>query len=74
MLRQLKTTDSLRNSDDVAWNLAISEGNFSRASQISFYKAFLKIFVKFREKYLCQSLFFKTFCKFKEDSGTNVFL
>ena len=65
MLRQLKTTDSLINSDEVAWNLAISEANLCRGSQNSFYKTFLKNFVKFTEKDLCQSLFFKTFCNFK---------
>ena len=66
MLRQLKTTASLRNSDKVAWNLAISEANLCRGStKHSFYKTFLKNFVKFTEKDLCQSLFFKTFCNFK---------
>ena len=66
MLRQLKTTDSLINNDDVAWNLAISEANLCRGStKHSFYKTFLKNFVKFTEKDLCQSLFFKTFCNFK---------
>ena len=66
MLRQLKTTDSLINSDEVAWNLAISEANLCRGStKHSFYKTFLKNFVKFTEKDLCQSLFFKTFCNFK---------
>ena len=65
MLRQLKITDSLRNSDEVAWNFAISEGNLFRSSQNSFYKTFLKNFVKFTEKDLCQSLLFKTFFNFK---------
>ena len=66
MLRQLKTTDSLINSDEVAWNLAISEANLCRGStKHSFYKTFLKNFVKFTEKDLCQNLFFKTFCNFK---------
>ena len=65
MLRQLKTTDSLRNSDEVPWNLAISEANLCRGSQNSFYKTFFKNFGKFTEKDLCQSLFFKTFCNFK---------
>ena len=65
MLRQLKTTASLRNGDEVAWNLAISEANLCRGSQNSFYKTFLKNFVKFTKKDLCQSLFFKTFCNFK---------
>ena len=66
MLRQLKTTNSLRNGDEVAWNLAISEANLCRGStKHSFYKRFLKNFVKFTEKDLCQSLFFKTFSNFK---------
>ena len=66
MLRQLKTTDSLINSDGVAWNFAISEANLCRGStKHSFYKRFLKNFVKFTEKDLCQSLFFKTFSNFK---------
>ena len=66
MLRQLETTDSLINSDGVAWNFAISEANLCRGStKHSFYKTFLKNFVKFTEKDLCQSLFFKTFCNFK---------
>ena len=66
MLRKLKTTDSLRNSDEVAWNLAISEANLCRGStKHSFCKIFLKNFVKFTENDLCQSLFFKTFCNFK---------
>ena len=66
MLRQLKTTDSLINSDEVAWNLAISEANLCRGStNHSFCKIFLKNFVKFTENGLCQSLFFKTFCNFK---------
>ena len=65
MLRQLKTTDSLTNSDEVAWNLAISEANLSRGSQNSFDKLFLKNFMKFTEKDLFHSLFFKTFCNFK---------
>ena len=38
MLRKLKTTDSLRNSDEVAWNLAISEANLCRGSQNGFFK------------------------------------
>ena len=63
MLRQLKTTNSLTNSDEVAWNLAISEANLSRGAQNSFYKIFLKNFVNFTEKDLF--LFFKTFCNFK---------
>ena len=54
----IKKTDSLRNSDEVAWYLAISEANLCRASQNSFYKIFLKNFVKFTEKDLFQSLFF----------------
>ena len=66
MLRQLKTTDSLRNGDEVAWNLAISEANLCWGStKHSFYKTSLKNFVKFTEKDLCQSLFFKTSCNFK---------
>ena len=65
MVRQLKTTDSLRNNADVAWKLAISEANLCRGSQNSFYRTFLKNFAKFTEKDLCQSLFFKTFCNFK---------
>ena len=65
MLRQLKTTNSLRNSDEVAWHLAISEAKYCRGSQNSFYKTYLKNFAKFTEKELCQSLFLKTFCKFR---------
>ena len=66
MLRQLKATDSLRNSDEVAWNLAISEANLCRGSQ--------KSFVKFTEKNLGQSLFFNYSATLKEDSGTSAFL
>ena len=66
MPRQLKTTASLRNGDEVAGNVAISEANLCRGStKHGFYKTFLKNFVKFIEKDLCQSLFFKTFCNFK---------
>ena len=66
MLRQLKPTDSLISSHEVAQNLAIAEANLCRGStKHSFYKTFLKSFVKFTEKDLCQSLFFKTFCNFK---------
>ena len=66
MLRQLKTTASLRNGDDTAWNLAISEPNFCKCStKLSFYKKFLKNFVKFTEKDMHQNLFFRTFCNFK---------
>ena len=65
MLRQLKKIDSLRNSDEVAWNFAISEANLFRSSRNNFYKTFLKNFVKYTEKDLCQSLLFKTFCNFK---------
>ena len=66
MLRQLKATDSLRNSDEVASNLAISEANLCRGSQ--------KRFVKFTEKNLGQSLFFNYSATLKEDSGTRAFL
>ena len=38
---------------------------FRGSTKHNFYKTFLKNFVKFTEKYLCQSLFFKTFCNFK---------
>ena len=66
MLRQLKTTGSLRKGDEVSWNLAISEANLCRSStKHSFCKTFLKIFIKFTEKDLCQSLFFQLFCNFK---------
>ena len=66
MLRQLKTTDFLINSDGVAWNFAISEANLCRGStKHSFYKKFLKNFVKFTEKDLCQTLFSETFSNFK---------
>ena len=66
MLRQLKTTDSLINSDEVAWNVAVSKANLCRSStKHSFYKNFLKNYVKFTEKDLCQSLFFNTSCNFK---------
>ena len=65
MLRQLKTTASLRNGDEVARNLTISEANLCKGStKHSFYKTFFN-FVKFTEKDLCQSLFFKIFCNFK---------
>ena len=74
MLRQLKTTDSLRNSDEVAWNLAIWEANPCRGSQNSFYKTFLKNFVKFTEKDLCRVSFLKYSATLKEGSGTSVFL
>ena len=56
----------MRNSDEVAYNLAISEANLCRGfTKHSFSKTFLKSFVKFTEKDLCQSLFFKIFCNFK---------
>ena len=75
MLRQLKTTDSLINNDDVAWNLAISEANLCRGStKHSFYKTFLKNFVKFTEKDLCRVSFLKYSATLKEKSGTSVFL
>ena len=75
MLRQLKTTASLRNSDKVAWNLAISEANLCRGStKHSFYKTFLKNFVKFTEKDLCRVSFLKYSATLKEGSGTSVFL
>ena len=58
MLSQLKTTASLRNDDEVALNLAISEANLCRGStKHGFYKTFLRIFVKFTDKNLWQSLF-----------------
>ena len=57
MSRQLKTADSLKNSDEVVKNLAISEANICRVLQNI---AIFKNFVKFTEKDLCQSLFFKT--------------
>ena len=58
MLSQLKTTASLRNDDEVALNLAISEANLCRGfTEHGFYKTFLIIFVKFTDKNLCQSLF-----------------
>ena len=54
MPRQLKTTASLRNGDEVAGNVAISEANLCRGStKHGFYKTFLKNFVKFIEKDLC---------------------
>ena len=66
MLRQLEATASVRNGDEVAWSLAISETNLCRGStKHSFDKTFLKNFVKLTEKDLCQSLFFKIFCNFK---------
>ena len=40
----------------------------------SFYKTFLKNFVKFTEKEQCQSLFLKHSATLKEDSGTSAFL
>ena len=65
MLKQLKPTDSLINSDEVAWRLAISEVNLCRGStKHTFYKTFLKTFAKFTEKHLCQSLFLKIFWNF----------
>ena len=67
MLRQLKTTASLRNGDEVAWNLAISEANLCRGStKHSFYKTFLKNFVKFTEKTCVRVSFLKTFSNFKK--------
>ena len=75
MQRLLKTTEYLINSDDVAWSLAISEANICWGSpKYSFYKTFLKNFVKFTEKDLCQRLFFKTFSKFKRRLWHIVFL
>ena len=75
MMRQLKTTASLRNSDKVAWNLAISEANLCRGStKHSFYKTFLKNFMKFTEKDLWQVSFLKHSATLKENSGTSVFL
>ena len=75
MLRSLKTTEYLINSDDVPWSLAILEANICWGStKYSFYKTFLKNFVKFTEKDLCQSFFFKTFCNFKRRLWHIVFL
>ena len=74
MVRQLKTTDSLRNNADMAWNLAISEANLCRGSKNSFYKTFLKNFMKFTEKDLWQVSFLKHSATLKENSGTSVFL
>ena len=59
LLRQLRTTASLRNGNGVVWNLAISEANLCRGStKHSFYKAFLKNFcVIYRERPVPESLF-----------------
>ena len=66
MLRQLEITASLRNGDEMAWNLAVSEPNLCKCStKLSLYKKFLKTFVKFTEKDMHQSLFFRAFCNFK---------
>ena len=66
MLRQLEATASLRNGDEMAWKLAISETNLCRGStKYSFDKTFLKIFLKLTEKDLCQSLFLKIFYNLK---------
>ena len=70
----IKKTDSLRNSDEVAWYLAISEANLCRASQNSFYKIFLKNFVKFTKKDLFQSLFFLNIQQLWKKTLTQVFL
>ena len=74
MLRQLKRSDTLRNSEKVAWNSAILEANPFRGSQNSFYKTFLKNFLKFTEKDLCRVSFLKYSATLKEGSGTSVFL
>ena len=74
MLKQLKPTDSLINSDEVAWRLGISEVNLCRGStKHTFYKTFLKTFVKFTEKHLYQSLFLKIFCNFNRRLWHNCF-
>ena len=64
MLRQLKTTDSLRNSDEVAWNVTLFQKQiFVEVLKTASTKHLN--FVKFTEKDLCQSLFFKTLRNFK---------
>ena len=74
MLIQLKKTDSLRNSDEAAWNLAISEVNLCRGSKNSFCKTFLKILWNLQIKTCSRVCFLKHSATLKEDSGTSVFL
>ena len=59
MLRQLKTTDSLINSDEIAWNLAISEVNLCRGStKHNLYKTVPKHFLEiYRERPVPESPF-----------------
>ena len=70
MLRQLKTTDSLINRDEVAWNLAISEANLCRGCT----KHFLNILWNLQWKTCARVSFLKHSATLKEDSGTSVFL
>ena len=72
MLRQLKTTDSFRTSDEVAWNLAISEAKLRRGFQNSFYKTFIKNFWNLQRKTRATASFLKHSATLKED--TSVFL
>ena len=74
MLRQLKKTDSLRNSDEVAWNSAISEAKLFRSSQNNFYKTFLKFLWNTQRKTCARVSCLKHSATLKEDSGTSVFL
>ena len=65
MLRQLKTTECLINSDEVSWNLAISGANLCRSST----KHFLKILWNLQWKTLARVSFLKHSATLKEDSG-----
>ena len=74
MLRQLKTTASLRMGDEVAWKLAISKANLFRGStKHSFYKKFLIFFWNSQRKTCVRVSFLKNSVTLKEDSGTSVF-
>ena len=75
MLRQLKTTDSLRNSNEVAWNLAISEANLcAEVLKTASTKHFLKILWNLQRKICARVSFLKHSATLKEGSGASVFL
>ena len=75
VVRQLKTTASLRMGDEVAWKLAISKANLFRGStKHSFYKTFPKTFWNLQRKTFVRVSVLKHSVTLKEDSGTSVFL
>ena len=66
MLRRLKS-DSLRTSDEVAWNLAVSEAKLHRGFQNNFYKKFIKNLWNLQRKTCARAFFLKHFPTLKED-------